>query len=293
MKKKQDFYDFSFNLFRSFLLKNKDTLQKLAEDLNKAKIFKSPEKYFAAGLFSGVLGAIFSFIFLIIFFAISGISIINILLSIIISISVGISIPMILIYYPKTLIDARKKRIENALSFAALYLTTMSESSILPKDMFHLLGNLEEYGEIAIESKKISEDMSGLGMDISSAISNAISRSPSPEWSQFLSGFRNAIVSGGNLQEFLVEKTKGYTEDYKRRLTDFGKMLGMLLQMYLTVVGVGTVFFIVMSSLMGVIGGTSPVVIQTMQYFLVIVGIPLVTVAMIIIIRAISPLSVK
>lgn len=292
-KNNEELYDFAFNIFRNFILKNEQVLTKLSKDLNKAKIMISPEKYFALALFLGLIAIPISIIIALIFSAISGFSIINILLSFIIGIGIGVGTLMFILYYPKTIIDSRKKRIENAISFAALYLTTMSESSILPKDMFKLLGNLEEYGEIAIEARKIAEDMEGLGMDLSSSIESAIARSPSQEWSEFLSGFRTTIVSGGDLKEYLLEKTKGYTSEYKRKLGEFGKMLGMLLQMYLTVVGVGTVFFIVMSSLMGVIGGMSPVMIKTMQYFLVVIGIPLVTVGMIIIIRAISPLSVK
>lgn len=287
-------YEFALNLFRPLIVKRSNKLKKLADNLKRAHFTTvTAEEYFAFSILLAIIVYPVSLIVVLFFVAVSGLTLKNLLIGIGIAMAASIGTGFTVLYYPKTLADSRKKKIENSLSFATLYLTTMAESAILPKDMFKLMGRLKEYGAIADETRRISEDIEGVGLDFPSAIDRAIKRSPSVEWSEFLSGFKTTIVSGGELKSYLEEKTRGYTEEYKEKLVSFGKMLTMLLQMYLTVVGIGTVFFIVMSSLMGVIGGVSTTMVKVMQYMVVLGGIPLMTIAMIIIIRMISPLSVK
>ncbi|UCD03806.1 MAG: type II secretion system F family protein [Candidatus Woesearchaeota archaeon] len=287
-------YELALNLFRPIVVKRSDKLNKLSNNLKRAHFTKfTAEEYFAFAILLSIIAYPVSLAVVLFFIIVSGLTLRNLLLGVSISLLVSAGTGFITLYYPKTLADARKKKIENSLSFATLYLTTMAESAILPKDMFKLMGGLKEYGAIADEARRISEDIEGVGLDFPSAVDRAIRRSPSVEWSEFLSGFKTTIVSGGELKSYLEEKTRGYTEEYKERLISFGKMLTMLLQMYLTIVGIGTVFFIVISSLMGVIGGVSTTMVKVMQYLVVLGGIPLMTVAMIIIIRMISPLSVK
>lgn len=287
-------YDLALSLFRPLIIRNKERLNKLGDNLRRAQITKSmPEEYYAVSILFGIIAFPIALFVSLLFAAMLGLTNEKILIVLAISAGSSISTFFFINYYPKSIADSRKKKIENSLSFASLYMTTMAESSILPKDMFKLLGGLNEYGEIAKEARRISEDIEALGLDFPSAVERAIGRSPSSEWSEFLSGFRTTITSGGELKSYLSEKTRGYTAEYKERLASFGSMLSMLLQMYLTVVGVGTVFFIVMTSLMGVIGGVSTPMIKFMQYMVVLGGIPMMTIAMIILIRMISPLTVK
>lgn len=293
-KQEQSIYDFALNIFRPLVVKHSSKLNTLAKDLRKAGYNDvTAEEYFSVVILAGLLAIPVSFIVSLFFVLVAGITILRLFMCFGISLLCSAGTMGFVLYYPKNIINSRKKKIENSLSFAALYLTTMSESSILPKKMFKLLGRLDEYGAIADEAKRISEDVEGLGLDFPSAVQRAIKRSPSDEWSEFLSGLNTTITSGGELKSYLEEKTKGYTSEYKQKLVSFGKMLTMLLQMYLTLVGIGSVFFIVISSLMGVIGGVSTIMIKVMQYSLVLGGIPLMTVAMILIIKTISPLSVK
>lgn len=286
-------YDFALDLFRSHIVKNRDKLKKLHSSLVTSRMDVSSEKYYALILLSVLISFIVSMILTFFIVVLSGITLVKIVFALIFPFAVSAGVGLFIYFYPRLKAGQRKKKIENALSFATIYMTTMAESSILPKDMFRLMGQLEEYGEIAEESKRIAEDVEVLGLDLPTAIDRAISRSPSFEWSEFLSGFKTTITGGGDLSSYLKEKSKGYTSEYKKKLVQFGKMLGLLIQMYLTVVGVGTVFFIVISSLMGVMGGVSTLTIKAMQYMVVLVGIPMVTLMMIIIIRAISPINIK
>ena len=287
-------YEFALSLFRPLVIKKSERLNTLSENLKKAQFTNATaEEYYALSILLSIIALPIAMIVALLFAVISGVTLKNMLLVSAISLSVSAGTGILVLYYPKAMADTRKKKIENSLSFATLYLTTMSESSILPKDMFKLLGGLTEYGAIAEEARRISEDIEAVGLDFPSAVERAIRRSPSVEWSEFLAGFRTTIVGGGELRSYLEEKTRGYTSEYKERLVSFGKMLTMILQMYLTVVGIGTVFFIVISSLMGVIGGVSTTMIKFMQYSIVLGGIPLMTIAMIILIRIISPLTVK
>jgi len=63
------------------------------------------------------------------------------------------------------------------------------------------------------------------------------------------------------------------------------------MEMYITVVIVGTIFVIVLSTIMGLIGGMVEQV-QIIQTLFVALGVPFVTAAFIIILKTISPTEV-
>ena len=77
--------------------------------------------------------------------------------------------------------------------------------------------------------------------------------------------------------------------EYQRKLQAFGKTLTLLMNLYITIIIVGTIFFIVVSSLMGAVGGVSIATIKVFHYITVFAGLPLITAALILMIKSSSP----
>ena len=75
--------------------------------------------------------------------------------------------------YPSLIIGERKKKISDSLPFATLYLTTVAGSGTPPIAMFKALSSFSEYGEIAKESKRISEETEIMGVNFVDAVENA------------------------------------------------------------------------------------------------------------------------
>jgi flagellar protein FlaJ len=194
-------------------------------------------------------------------------------------------------FYPKLTADERKKKIENALSFGTLYFATLAKSGFPPHKMFKVMAGFKEYGELAKESSKISNDVEALGLDTPTALTRAMNRSPSPEWTELLAGLKTAITVGGDLGTYLEEKADGFVSEYKRRLEEFSNFLTMLMEVYITIVIVGGIFFIVITSIMSSIGAVSVSLLKAINWLIVLVGIPVLTAAFILIAKGMSPIE--
>ena len=114
---------------------------------------------------------------------------------------------------------------------------------------------------------------------------------PSNNLSELLWGIRASIVSGGDLNNYLNEKSKTFVGVFKRRLEEYISSMSLFMEMYITVVIVGTIFVIVLSTIMGMVGGVMAD-IQMIQLGFVSLLVPFVTAAFILFLKTISPTEV-
>jgi len=192
--------------------------------------------------------------------------------------------------YPSMLANRRKVNIDSALPFAATYMGTIASSGAAPSTMFKVLSEFEDYGEVSKEAGKIYRDVEAFGMDLVSSIRKTANRTPSEELKELLWGLDTVITGGGNLGDYLHEKSRLFIAEYRRRLERFSRTLSLLTEIYLTIVLVGSIFFIIMTALMAIIGGGELVLTMTFIQFLIIFALlPLVSIGFIILLKTISP----
>jgi flagellar protein FlaJ len=192
--------------------------------------------------------------------------------------------------YPSMASGKRKKSIDATLPFGTTYMATIASSGAPPIAMFKIMSQFKEYGELSIETAKINRDVEAFGMDLLGAIRKTAARTPSEQLKELLWGLDTVLSSGGNVANFLHEKAKGFIAEYKRRLEQYAKMLSLLIEVYLTVVLVGSIFFIIMTALMSILGGggggTSMIFLQFMVIF---IALPCASIGFIGLLKAVSP----
>jgi flagellar protein FlaJ len=193
--------------------------------------------------------------------------------------------------YPSQVAGGRRKRIENALHFAAIYMSTLSETGIPPYKIFNVLEKFDEFGEISHISKSIVRDIEVFGLDFNEALERAASNAPLKELKDLLWGMRATIMTGGNLSAFLSQRAKALTNNYRRKLEGYVKTLSLFLEIYITVVIVGSVFVLVLTTIMSILGGSAEQ-IKLIQLILITVGLPTMSVVFVIILKTISPTEV-
>ncbi|MBU3896387.1 MAG: type II secretion system F family protein [Nanoarchaeota archaeon] len=192
--------------------------------------------------------------------------------------------------HPSSVANYRKKNIESSISFATTYMSTIASSGAPPATMFKVLSKFKEYGEISREAEKINRDVEAFGMDLTSAIRKTAGRTPSPEFKELLWGLDTVLTTGGNVADFLHEKSKGFMAEYKRRLEQYSQTLSLLIEVYLTVILVGSIFFVIMSALMSIFGGSGNNLFMTfIQFMIIFVILPVVSIGFIFLIKTISP----
>ena len=152
-----------------------------------------------------------------------------------------------------------------------------------------VLIGFEDYGEISKEFEKIYRDVEVFGMDLVGAIRKTAGRTPSEELKELLWGLESVLTSGANVENYLREKSRLFIAEFKRRLEKYSATLSLFIEVYLTVVLVGSIFFIIMTSLMSIIGGGSNIFIVFLQFLVVFAVLPIVSLGFILLLKTVSP----
>jgi len=283
--------DLSFKFFKHSLDPTVSVFESIKPDLLKADIGLTLPEYVYAMFFSLLLFFVIEFPIITI---ITSIVLKDILLAVLFSFTLNIVTILIVFFvfytYPSLVAGKRKKDIEAALPFATTYMATIANSGAPPVTMFKVISQFEEYGEVSKEAEKIYRDVEVFGMDLVGAIRKTANRTPSEELKELLWGLDNVLTSGGNLGDFLHEKSRIFISEYRRRLEQYSRTLSLLIEIYLTLILVGSVFFIIITALMSVIGGGGMTnYLSFIQFLVIFIVLPFVSVGFIFLLKSVAP----
>jgi len=259
--------------------------EELKYKLKQAQMKYSIEGYVSILLFTALL--IFTFTAMAAFFTMvfmGGMDVYVITTSIIVGTWCSGAVFFIGYYYPTMKSSNIKNRIEKELPFSVIYMATAASSQINTEDLFKILSIREGY--VGMECKKIYNGMHMLGMDPLTALTKAANRTPSSRFAELLWGIISVVEQGGNLGDYLKDKSVEFMGHYRRSLGDYSKQISFYTEIYITLIIVGTLFFIVLSSIMSPLVGGDILIMQT---FLVFVFIPLISVGFIVLLKGIYP----
>ena len=190
---------------------------------------------------------------------------------------------------PAIKVSSRSAVIRDMLPFATMYLSTLAGTGSSISEMFEDLAQVDEYGEVSEEAKKIHRDIETFGMDINEALERGAERTPSEDFEELLRGMQHILTTGGSVKEFLRERAAKLMDDYERRIEKFSDQLGLLVEMYITIVVVGSIIFTAMSAVMSSFTGFEPGFIVALQAVLIFIGLPLISGMFILFIKGIAP----
>lgn len=285
-----NYVDISHKIFGSTSKSVKSYFLDIQDDLHMANIVYTLEEYLSIALFTTSLtflveASLFAFIFGLVGFQ----AIITLVLAFTLSITVSGLLFFMFYSYPITVAKSRGNKIKKLLPFSVSYLATMSSSKLPPIMLFKTLASFKEYGAVAEEANDIVQDVEALGMNFSTAIKRQVKRTPSADLRELLWGINTVVSSGGNLTSYLEQKSEELMAEYRRRIRKYAQDLALFVELYLTLIISGAIFFIVLSSIMSAISGGITTIL--MQSFVVFVLLPLTSIGFILIIKSISPLE--
>ena len=216
-------------------------------------------------------------------------ALLGLVFGLLLAIGAGIGGFAVALEYPAAVASDRKRNIENSLPFAVLYMNTISGTGAPPALMFKLLANFKEYGEVSIEAQAIVEDREVMGQDIQVALERAAERTPSAQLKDIFWSMITTIVRGGDMKELLEEKSNLLMSAYKRKIEEYTNTLSMFVEIYITLVIVGSIFSIVMITIMGAISGFES--FKGIAQAIVYIFLPFVSIMFIGLLKATSPLT--
>lgn len=280
----------SFKFFGRSLKPFVNYFESLKPDLLKANLNLSLEEYVYIMIFVTFLTFLLEFPTIVVIMSILlQDAITAFLFSFTLTIVVVVGTFFIFYTYPSMASGRRKKDIDASLPFATTYMAAIATSGAPPATMFKVLIGFKEYGQISSEMEKIYRDIEVFGMDLVGAIRKTASRTPSEELKELLWGLDTILTSGGNIGDYLHEKSRLFIAEYRRRLEKYSNTLSMLVEVYLTVVLVGSILFIIMTALMSIIGGGSSLFMTFVQFLVIFLFLPIVSIGFIFLLKTISP----
>lgn len=260
----------------------------LRKELQRADIRTTSTAYFSAALLTSLLVFIIFLIPSWIVILLEGESPIKLLLTFMLSLSLALLVAGVFLAFPKLLAEERKRSIEASLPYAVNHMATIAISGVPPLAIFKSLARFGRYGEISREAEMIVRDSENFGYNITEAIKRRAKRTPSEEFKKILTGIASTITTGGDLAAFLNETASEITTKYRAMWRDVIERLGMYSEAYVTIFVAGPIFFIVMGTMMGVVGGGPITPIELMKVFVYLV-IPVLNIMYLLFVEATIP----
>lgn len=289
----EDYANFCYDQIGSYTLDYIDYFEDLRPQLSKANIPISLPEYISMMIFSALGVFIFSFFVFGTVLALTG-GLSGFILGIVMSIIFSAGSLVGFYLYPSVLIKQRASKIRDSLPFATMYMSTLAGTGTSLPELFRILGKeTEEYGEIAKEAEKISRDIETFGMDVSEALEKAANRTPSKDFKELIWGLNHTITSGGSLRSFLHERSESLMNDYQRRVESFAEQLSLLVEMYITVVIVGSIVFTSMSVVMSSFTSYSGQNIVLIQIAAIFFGLPIISGMFILLVKGMAPGGIR
>ncbi len=212
-----------------------------------------PEILLGLNQYSLILGTIFVTVFSLLFFG--GLTYLAFLL------------------YPNVEAGNRRRNIDATLPYAINYITSMSTAGITPAEIFRLLGDSPIYGESSVEARYIAREIDIFGRDLIDALRLVSASTPSERMKEFLQGAMASIASGGNLTEYFRTKAKQYALENRQTQKLFLDTLSLIAESYVTAMVAGTLFLIIIQSIMSVLSGESmPILLYIITYMMIPFG---------------------
>ncbi|MDY6778105.1 MAG: type II secretion system F family protein [Candidatus Nanohaloarchaea archaeon] len=158
--------------------------------------------------------------------------------------------------YPEQVAKSRATNINRNLPFALNQMSAVASSGIPPSSMFKLLTNFEEYEEISKEAEKIVTKIEVFGEDLTTALREVASETPSDDLQEVLYGMISTIETGGNLNEFLQEQAESALFDYRMRRKEQIQNLSTYASFYTAILVAAPLFLIAILAVMNMVGGS-------------------------------------
>ena len=194
-------------------------------------------------------------------------------------------------FYPIYRADSLKRTLEDGLPFTVGYMSILAGAGVLPDFIFRSLAQVDASLAVSNEARTIVRDVELFGFDIISALEVASQRTPSERFKELLEGFIATIHSGGSLVKYLRDRSRQYMKLKRIALRRFSDTLTVLAEFYVTLMVAGSLIFVVMLSVMSMLGGAGSGLLdpRLLLYLLTYLGLPIGSIVFLIVLDMLSP----
>ena len=194
------------------------------------------------------------------------------------------------IIYPLYRKNQRRKEIDANLVYTTGYMGVLSAGGISLERIFERVTQVEKRTAIRELAMRLIADVKVFGLDVTGSLDDLAQISPSETFSKLLVGLNNTVQTSGDLKSLLTYETKRLLQNKREQLK---KTLGTLMalgEIYITAIVMGPILFLVMLTILSIMGNTpfglSPV---EQLNLLVFIGLPMISSLYILILNGVLP----
>jgi len=161
---------------------------------------------------------------------------------------------LIFYYYPKVIVDSRKREIKNDLPFAILHMAAVAGSGAKLIDIFSMLLQSGEYKALSGEIKRIMNYVHLFGYNLTTALKSIAQITPSPDFKELLNGMIGTIESGGDIKHYLKTKADDTMNTYRLERKKYVETLSTYSDIYTAILIAAPLLFIIVLVMISIIG---------------------------------------
>ena len=208
----------------------------------------------------------------------------------VLSIVASIIVIAMFVAYPLYRGKQNRAEIDSNLVYTAGYMRVLSAGGISIERIFDRVVQVERHPAISNLAKRLMTDVKVFGLDVVSSLNDVIKHSPSEIFSKLLVGIINTLKTSGDLSSLLTFETERLLSTKREQLKKTLDALLGLGEIYIAGVVMGPVTFIIMITVLSVMGNVAFGISPIMQLnLLVFLGIPMICLVFIIILNSALP----
>ncbi|SFR45100.1 flagellar protein FlaJ [Halogeometricum rufum] len=188
------------------------------------------------------------------------------------------------VLYPRLLVEEQRRGLENQIHLLITHMTVLSTTNIDRVSVFRQLGREEEYGELAIEMRRITELVDTWNQSLDDACERRARQVPSKPLADFLDRLAYSLSAGQDIDDFLLGEQNAMVQKY---ITVYESALGnleVMKDLYLSMI-LSMTFAVINAIVLPILTGTD----ATMTIAAVIVLFVFVQLGFYYVIKTMSP----
>ena len=175
---------------------------------------------------------------------------------------------------PTMRVKTRSSKLMEEIPHFIGYMSTLATSGLSLEGIFKAVAREESEEEMVKDARLIVRNLDIMGMDLITAVTDLIHRTPTGPYSELLEGAIITAQSGGDLKEYFNATAKVQLEEKKMLMARTTESLGAVAEIYTILLIVFPLLAVIMLSIMGImspsLGGFDLVTLINILTFAVI-----------------------
>ena len=186
-------------------------------------------------------------------------------------------IGLVQLFTPGWVASSRATNMDRQIPYAASYVSALAAANATPSQTFKSLArNKDIYGEISNEAAWIFHSMEFIGRDLVTTLKEAVDRTPSERFAEFIQGIIGTVTSGGNLKLYFLNRSEYYAQQNRVHVKDILQQMALFSEAYVVVAVALPIFAMIIAVITFWVSGAGMQLEEIHMYLLVFGGFPII-----------------